>query len=71
MPKPKAFVTRKIAQEALDIVASSTEMELWKDEPPPRNVLLDKVQTIEGLLSLITDKVDAELMGAGPKLKVD
>ncbi|MFC1978346.1 2-hydroxyacid dehydrogenase [Chloroflexota bacterium] len=71
MPKPKVFVTRKIAQEALDMIANSTEMELWEDElPPPRHVLLDKVQTIEGLLSLLTDKVDAELMDAGPKLKV-
>ncbi|MFC2025449.1 2-hydroxyacid dehydrogenase [Chloroflexota bacterium] len=71
MPKPKVFVTRKIAQEALDIIASSTDMELWEAElPPPRDVLLDKVQTIKGLLSLLTDKVDAELMDAGPNLKV-
>ena len=71
MPKPKVFVTRKVAQEALDMIASSTDMELWEDElPPPRNVLLNKVRTIEGLFSLLTDKVDAELMDAAPKLKV-
>ena len=71
MPKPKVFVTRKIAQEALDMIAGSADMELWEDElPPPRNVLLNKVRTIDGLLSLLTDKVDAELMDTAPKLKV-
>ena len=71
MSKPKVFVTRKMAQEALDIVADDAEMELWEDElPPPREVLLKKVRDIEGLLSLLTDKVDGELMDAAPNLKV-
>ena len=71
MPKPKVFVTRRIAQEALDMIAAAAEMELWHDElPPPRDVLLDKVRNVEGLLSLLTDNVDAELMEAGPKLKI-
>ncbi len=71
MAKPKVFVTRKIAQEALDMIAASTDMELWEDDlPPPRNVLLNKVRMADGLLSLLTDKIDAELMDAAPKLKV-
>lgn len=71
MLKPKVFVARKMAQEALDMIADATEMELWEDElPPPRDVLLKKVKDIEGLLSLLTDKVDVELMDAAPKLKV-
>ena len=71
MAKPKVFVARKMAQEALDMIAEATEMELWEDElPPPRNVLLNKVKDIDGLLSLLTDKVDAELMDAAPRLKI-
>ena len=71
MAKPKVFVARKMAQEALDTIADAAEMELWEDElPPPRDVLLKKVPDIDGLLSLLTDKVDAELMDAAPKLKV-
>jgi len=71
MAKAKVFVARKMAQEALDMIADATEMELWEDElPPPRDVLLKKVKDIDGLLSLLTDKVDAELMDAAPKLKV-
>ncbi|MBI2849859.1 MAG: D-glycerate dehydrogenase [Chloroflexi bacterium] len=71
MAKPKVFVTRRIAQETLNMIASSTDMELWDNElPPPRDVLLNKVQTVEGLLSLLTDKIDAELMNAAPELKI-
>jgi glyoxylate reductase len=71
MAKPKVFVARKMAQEALDMIADATEMELWEDElPPPRDVLLNKVKDIDGLLSLLTDKVDAELMDAAPRLKI-
>jgi glyoxylate reductase len=71
MAKPKVFVARKMAQEALDMIADATEMELWEDElPPPHDVLLNKVKDIDGLLSLLTDKVDAELMDAAPRLKI-
>ncbi|HEY81812.1 MAG TPA: D-glycerate dehydrogenase [Dehalococcoidia bacterium] len=71
MAKPKVFVARRMAQEALDMIAQAAEMELWEDElPPPRDVLLQKVRDIDGLLSLLTDKVDAELMDAAPKLRV-
>ncbi|MBT9160457.1 MAG: putative 2-hydroxyacid dehydrogenase [Dehalococcoidia bacterium] len=71
MTKPKVFVTRKIAQEALDMIGGVAEVEVWEDElPPPRNVLMKRVQDIDGLLSLLTDKIDAELMDAATKLKV-
>src|SRR5437867_2392305 len=69
--KPKAFVTRVIPEEGLALIRESCEMKLWEDElPPPREVLLREVSGIDGLLSLLTDKVDAELMDAGPRLKV-
>ncbi len=71
MTKPKVYVTRRIAQEALDMITQDTEMEVWPEElPPPYEVLLEKVKNIDGLLSLLTDKIDANLMNAAPKLKV-
>ena len=71
MSKPKVFVARKMAREALDMIAEDAEMDLWEGElPPPRDVLLKKVKDLDGLLSLLTDKVDAELMDAAPGLKV-
>lgn len=71
MAKPRVFITRIIAQEALDKIAQSTEMEVWPGElPPPYEVLLEKAGDAEGLLILVTDKVDVGLMEAAPKLRV-
>jgi glyoxylate reductase len=71
MAKPKVFVTRRIAQQALDMIAQVAEMEMWSQElPPPYEVLIEKIRNIEGLLTLLTDRIDAALMKAAPKLKV-
>lgn len=71
MTKPRAFVTSVIAQEALDKIAQDTNMEVWSEElPPPYEVLLEKARDAERLVTLLSDKVDATLMDAAPKLKV-
>ena len=71
MAKPRVYVTRRMAQEALDKIAQVTEMEVWPEElPPPYDVLLKKVRDVDGLLPLLTDRIDANLMGAAPRLKV-
>ncbi len=71
MTKPRVFVTRVIAQEALDKIAQDTDMEVWPEElPPPYEVLLEKARDAEGLVTMVSDKIDATLMDAAPKLKV-
>ena len=71
MTKPRVFITRIIAQEALDKIAQGTEMEVWPDElPPPYEVLLEKARDAEGLVTMLNDKIDIALMDAAPKLKV-
>ncbi len=71
MSKPKVFVCRPIAKEALEKIASETEMELWPEElPPPASVILEKTRTADGLLSLLTDKIDAHVIDAAPRLRV-
>ncbi len=71
MTKPRVFVTRIMAQEALDKIAQATEMEVWPEElPPPYEVLLEKARDAEGLVTMLDDKIDATLMDAAPKLKV-
>ena len=71
MTKPRVFVTRIMAQEALDKIAQATEMEVWPEElPPPYEVLLEKARNAEGLATLLSDRIDATLMDTAPKLKV-
>ena len=71
MSKPRVFVSRIIAEKALEKLSSEADIEVWRDElPPPYEILTEKVRDVEGLLSLLTDNVDAALMDAAPKLKV-
>jgi glyoxylate reductase len=71
MAKPKVFVCRPIAKEALDKIARNTEMELWPEEiPPPPSVILEKAKAADGLLTLLTDRIDAQVMQSAPKLRV-
>ena len=69
---PRTFVSRQIFPEYIKSIQDNTEAEIWEDElPPSREVLLEKVSGIDGLLCLLTDQIDAELMDtAGPQLKV-
>ena len=68
----RVFVTRVIPSIGLDIVRAAAEAEVWPEElPPPRDVLLDRVRGMDGLLCLLTDRVDDELLdAAGPQLRV-
>ena len=72
MPKPKVFVTRAIPDKGLDLVRDYCEVDLWGDElPPSRDELLQRVRSVDGILSLLTDTIDGEVMdAAGSQLKV-
>ncbi len=71
MSKPKVFVTRRIPDAGLNMVIENCDAEVWPDLlPPPYEVIKEKVADCEGLLCLLTDRIDAELMDAAPKLKV-
>lgn len=72
MSKPKVFVTRVIPDKGLNLVKDFCDVDLWTNElPPSREELLRRVQGVDGLLSLLTDQIDGELMdAAGMQLKV-
>ena len=72
MTKPRVLVTRIIPDAGLDPVRKACEVDLWDGElPPPRDELLRRVNGVDGLLALLTDRIDDELLdAAGPQLKV-
>ena len=72
MAKPKVFVTRIIPDRGLDMVKGFCDADIWpEDLPPDRNAILEHVRGKNGLLCLLTDRIDAEVMdAAGPQLKV-
>ncbi len=70
--KPKVFVTRRILEEGLKILAEHADIEVSDyDGVIPRKVLLEKVHGVDGILSLLTDMIDKEVFdAAGPNLKI-
>lgn len=68
--KPKVFVTRIIP--GLDRLQSVCDVDLWQDEMPPSyEALCQRASGVNGLLSLLTDRIDGGLMdAAGASLKV-
>lgn len=71
MPRPKVFVARRIPAAGLDRITAACDVDVWPDRlPPPASALREKVKDCDGLVSLLTDKVDAALLDAAPRLKV-
>jgi glyoxylate reductase len=72
MSKPRIFVTRAIPEKGFEIIRDFCDVDLWPNElPPARDELLQHIRGVDGLLSLLTDKIDGEVMDeAGPQLKV-
>jgi glyoxylate reductase len=72
MSKPKVFVSRIIPAAGLDKIKAECEVDLWTEQmPPPYEVLTERVKGVDGLLCLLTDRIDGALMeAAGPQLKV-
>jgi glyoxylate reductase len=69
--KPKVFVTRVIPEAGLGRIKEQCDADVWNDPlPPPHVVLRSKVADCDGLVSLLTDRIDADLLGAAPRLKV-
>ena len=66
----RVFVTRDLPGGALERLTAQHHVEVWPGRlPPPRDELLSRAPQLEGLLSLLTDPVDAELMDAAPNLR--
>jgi glyoxylate reductase len=70
MSRFKVFVTRRLPA-ALDALEAIAAVEVWPErQPPSYEVLLDRVQQVDGLLCLLTDPIDRPLIEAATTLKV-
>ena len=70
--KPRVFVTRALPGPAIDQLIEQCELHVWtKDSPAPRKEILKRVQNTNGLLCLLNDTIDSQVLeAAGPELKV-
>jgi glyoxylate reductase len=66
----RVFVTRRLPGGALDRLSAEHDVEVWPGQlPPGKEELLARAPELDGLLSLLTDPVDAELIAAAPRLR--
>ncbi|MCD6088315.1 D-glycerate dehydrogenase [Candidatus Bathyarchaeota archaeon] len=55
----------------MKLLEEKFDVEVWTEEmPPPKEVLIEKVKNIDGLICLLTEKIDEEVINAaGPRLR--
>jgi glyoxylate reductase len=71
MAKPKVYSTHPLFEQARKILDANCEVQYWTEtERPPREELLRRVKDREGLVCLLTEKINEELLRAAPKLRV-
>lgn len=72
MSRPRVFISRKLPQAAVAIIAAACEYEMWEsaEQAVPREVLLREAAQSDGALVLLTDRVDAALLDAAPRCRV-
>jgi glyoxylate reductase len=71
MTIPHVFIARKIPRIAEELLSKQASVEVWNEPlPPDRKTLLTKIARCDGLLSLLTERLDGELFDAAPKLRV-
>jgi len=71
MAKPKIYVTRELPERGLNIIRQHFETEVWPEyAPPPKKTIIEKAKNVDALATLLSDKIDAEVYNAAPKLKI-
>jgi len=68
----KVYITRKLPDVIVEKLSKHFDIKMWEEEHSavPRDVLLNEVKNVDGLLCLLTEKIDEELLNEAKKLKV-
>ena len=72
MTRPYVFITRKLKEELFSSLMEIADVKMWdsESEPVPRELLMKEAQKATALLTMLSDKVDEELLENAPNLKV-
>jgi glyoxylate reductase len=69
--KPKVFISRKIPDRGLNKIKEYFDIDLWpKYAPPSKKQIIRRIKNVDGMVSLLSDKIDAEVMDAAPYLSI-
>jgi glyoxylate reductase len=69
-PMARVYVTREIPGRGIDRLREAHEVEVWPERgPPPADKLREAAADADALLTMLTDRVDADLLDAAPDLR--
>jgi glyoxylate reductase len=70
--KKTIYITRKLPGEIIDKLSSQFHVKMWHEEnvPVPREVLLKEIEEVDGLICLLTEKIDVEVLNQAKQLQV-
>jgi glyoxylate reductase len=69
--KPKVYVTRRLPSPGVELLQEVCDVEINPDDSPPsRDLLTRKVRDMDGVLCLLTDRIDSDLLSSTHSLKV-
>lgn len=72
MGKPKVYITRQLPESEIESLLKCADVKMWphEEEPVPRDILLKEVAEVDGIISMLSDKIDAKVFEAAPSLKI-
>ncbi|WP_374722531.1 2-hydroxyacid dehydrogenase [Peribacillus tepidiphilus] len=72
MKKPYVFITRKLSEHIVSPLKEKYDVNMWEHEstPVPRETLLNEVKRATALITMLSEKIDEELLEAGRDLQV-
>ena len=69
--KPRVYITRRVPEAGVAPLRTGCDVRQWDDdEPVPRAVLLGELAEADGVFSLLTERFDAAVFDAAPRLRV-
>ncbi|MBN1682991.1 D-glycerate dehydrogenase [Candidatus Bathyarchaeota archaeon] len=69
--KNRVYVTRELPQRGLNRIKENFDTQIWSEYiPPTKKQLIEKIRDVDAIASNVSDKIDAEVFDAAPKLKI-
>jgi glyoxylate reductase len=69
--RPKLFVTRELFTDVIEKLKKYYDVEVWdRYQPPPYETLLEKVKEVDALASLLSDRIDCNLLQQAKRLRI-
>ncbi|MCI4436581.1 MAG: D-glycerate dehydrogenase [Ignisphaera sp.] len=69
--KPKLFITRELFPDVIEKLKQYYDVEVWdKYHQPSYEAFLEKVREVDALVSLLTDKIDCNLLQQAKRLRI-